>query len=136
MDFQRAFDAMSDLHRRDRSRYHLTLSDAIARLEALDDEAPIQTTEGDGLGRPHSYRGYYSDLSLEPQDKSVTVGDLLIALREARGKTYQGYKGGDFLMDDRTPLWCAHYGCTGLAIMGIEDRGGVAVVILKDVEGD
>lgn len=136
MDLQKAFDAMSDQWRRDRQRYHLTLGDAIARLEALDEEAPLQTIEGDGLERPHSYRGYYSDLALEPADRNTTVGELLEALRGALDRTFQGYKGGDHLMDSRTPLWCAHYGCTGLAIMGIEDRGGVAVVITKDVEGD
>lgn len=58
-----------------------------------------------------SYRGYYSDLALGYQEYvDVYVKDVLASLKEALGKTYQGYKGGEFLMDEDTPVWVGTYG--------------------------
>ena len=75
-----------------------------------------------------SYRGYYNHLSVGyveySQDKEVTVTHLLEWCREVNGKTLTGYKGGDFKMDDNTPLWAANYGEShGTAIVGIRDLG-------------
>ena len=77
---------------------------------------------------PDSYRGYYNHLSFGyaeyAQDKEVTVAALIEWCREASGKTLTGYKGGEFKMDDNTPLWAANYGQShGTAITGIGDYG-------------
>ena len=72
-----------------------------------------------------SYRGFYSDLALgfEVEGEGVTVAGLLASAREALGKTYCGYKGGDYVMTDRTPLWAANYGRSGqTAICGLRDE--------------
>ena len=65
-----------------------------------------------GFGKPHSYRGYYDELAFEPVP-DTTVGAMLTDAKEAFGRTYSGYKGGDYTMDGFTPVWLARYGDTG-----------------------
>ena len=69
-----------------------------------------------------SYRGYYDHLALGfgPEDESMSVGELLIELNGAIGKTYTGWKGGDFKMDRKTPVWIGNSGhCSGTVITGV-----------------
>ena len=65
-----------------------------------------------GFDSPHSYRGYYDELAFEPCGET-TVGEMLEAAQSAVGETYQGWKGGDFLMNDWTPVHLAHMGDCG-----------------------
>lgn len=72
-----------------------------------------------------SYRGYYEDLAIgfmcEKWTPIVTVSDFLLECQSAIGKTFEGYKGGDFEMDRDTVLWVANYGSsTGWAIVGVK----------------
>lgn len=132
---QAMFDAMSNAARHTRSVYHLTLGKAIDGLSAYADDKPVRFDIGGSPGRAISYRGYYSDLALTPNGALDTVGALLHELRDALGQTFEGYKGGDFLMEADTPLWFAAYGAPSgcRAIIGIEtDEGGV-VLLTKDV---
>lgn len=39
-----------------------------------------------------------------------TVKEFLSLAKECMGKTFTGYKGGDFLMGKTTPIWVANYG--------------------------
>lgn len=89
----------------------MTLSELIKRLESepLDKNVPI------GFGHPHSYRGFYEDLAFEPVT-DTTVGDMLTAAKYALGKTFTGYKGGEFRMGAYTDVWLAHYGRCGETI--------------------
>ena len=111
-------DGMSAAWQKERSATQMTLGKLIARLEAMPPDARI-----DGLYEPHSYRGYYSDLSLEKRDESTTAGELLNKCRACMGKVFHGYKGGEFVMGELTPLWVAEYGCCGLKLMAIGDDG-------------
>lgn len=86
----------------------MTLSDLIARLENTDPTLTLRP----GFTNPHSYRGYYEELAVEPTE-SCTVADLLQEMRGALGTTYQGWKGGDFTMDESTTVYVAHEGSTG-----------------------
>lgn len=65
-----------------------------------------------GFSNPHSYRGYYEDLAFEPTE-NITVGKMLKCAQEALGKTYQGYKGGDFKMEEHVDVYLANYGRCG-----------------------
>lgn len=64
----------------------------------------------DGL---HSYRGYYNHLAIGYRKttwrdgEDMTVGQLREKLEAAVGKTFEGYKGGDFTMNPKTPVWVA-----------------------------
>lgn len=61
----------------------------------------------EGVG---SYRGYYDHLAIEPGGKPGTVAEAVTELQGAIGKTFQGYKGGDYTMTQDTPVWVSHYG--------------------------
>ena len=63
-----------------------------------------------GVGRVHSWRGLYSQLALNPSNETRTVHDTLTELENTIGRTLEGYKGGDFLMDENTPVWCSDWG--------------------------
>ena len=57
--------------------------------------------------------------SYKPQKigkENPTVEEWLKVLKEAVGKTFTGYKGGDFLMGKNTPVWLAEYGDSGFKI--------------------
>jgi len=109
-----------------------SLGEVIAMLERARLDADVQydfcylrPTDVD------SYRGYYDHLALGWSDKSEGDGEywpkvptLLARLRKAVGGTYEGYKGGSFIMDEDTPLWVAnwsHSGGTGIVGMTIDD---------------
>jgi len=42
--------------------------------------------------------------------KNPTARQWIEVLKEAQGKTFIGYKGGDFTMSKNTPVWLAEYG--------------------------
>lgn len=77
----------------------------------LEQEDPARVV-AKGLGRAHSYRGYYDQLAFEPKE-NVTIGDMLKEAKGCEGRTFTGYKGGDFTMGGLTIVWLAHYGNTG-----------------------
>lgn len=61
--------------------------------------------------RLNSYRGYYEELAIPGSTEEARSIDVWLKwLREANGTTYQGYKGGDYVMTRNTPLWAANYG--------------------------
>lgn len=134
LDIQGMMDAMSASWAADRSKYHLTLGKLIAVLEPHDPALPVTFDYGPFVGSEHSYRGYYSDLSFEPSAERSTVADVLARAKAAIGNTYEGYKGGDFVMRDDTPLWCAHYGNTGSAIIGASVSTEAVILETKNVD--
>lgn len=75
----------------------MNLGNLIRVLEEADPDLVLP----DGFRNPHSYRGYYEQLAFEPA-RNVFVADMLADARSAVGTTYQGYKGGDYLMDERS----------------------------------
>jgi hypothetical protein len=83
-----------------------------------------------------SYRGSYHDLAIEPVNTSYerTVGDLLGCLRAADGQTYEGYKGGQYLMHRETAVAVSQYSlCSQDYVTGVEVRDGAAVVVTEKV---
>ncbi|MDE0650013.1 MAG: hypothetical protein OXI12_06670 [Gammaproteobacteria bacterium] len=130
-DWQAVFDAMSGQHREVRSRYHLTLGQLTARCRDTPNPTALVVVVGadvtDGvhtLGGTHSYRGFYSDLAFTPVEitddnrADCNVRRLLGLCLASTGVTFQGWKGGDYIMDTDTALWLAHDGDdSGLAIM-------------------
>jgi hypothetical protein len=89
----------------------MTLDELIKRLERADPELSVRH----GFAKPMSYRGYYEQLAFEPAE-NVTVGSMLEHARSALGKTFTGYKGGEYEMHEYTDVWLARYGCTGESI--------------------
>lgn len=84
---------------------YLNLGGLISRLEREDPNRVLPL----GFANPHSYRGDYSELAFEPVPR-IRIGDMLAAARTALGATFEGYKGGDYLMTEHTSCWIARYG--------------------------
>jgi len=86
----------------------MNLKELIDFLEACDpDHKPLV-----GFARPHSYRGDYAQIAFEPA-RDVTVREMLDDAKAAHGKTFSGYKGGEYKMDDYSDCYIANRGCCG-----------------------
>lgn len=120
MNVQAMFDAMSQQWQKERAGSQMTLGAMIDRLAAMPADTMI-----DGMESPHSYRGYYSDISFEKRTEKISAGDLLNLCRSQMGEVLTGYKGGDYQMGRNTPVWVAPYGCTGPRLMAIHDNGSI-----------
>jgi len=135
MDIQALFNAMSAMGQSTRSSYHLTLGRLITALKEASPELLVEADCGGTVDSFTSYRGYYEDLAITPSDAPITVGELLTKATEAHGKEFTGYKGGDFLMGDSTPLWIAPYGAPGnTAIVDAKVSDGKFVLITKQTD--
>jgi hypothetical protein len=97
----------------------MTLGGLISRLKELDPDM-----EMDGICRSHSYRGYYGDLAFESGERK-TVWKTLAYIEECVGRQYCGWKGGNFYMDEDTPIWIANEGSTGVCIISINNDGSI-----------
>ena len=119
MDVQALVNEMNAQAQLVRAATQMTLGKLIKRFGELPAGLMI-----DSLG-PHSYRGYYCDLALEPYRLASrqTVADTLNMLKDCVGREFEGYKGGEYVMDENTPVWIASYGCCGERIMGVNDDG-------------
>lgn len=86
----------------------MVLKELIEFLESqpADKVVPI------GFSRPHSYRGYYECLAFQPKE-NVTCGEMLEDAKSALGKTFEGYKGGEYVMGEYTDVYIAEHGNTG-----------------------
>ena len=81
------------------------LGHIIDRLRAADPHKICRI----GFHRPHSYRGDYSQLAFVPVE-NISVAAMLAAAESADGKTYEGWKGGEFKMGDWTQCWLSKIG--------------------------
>lgn len=140
MELSNMITTMQDSWRRIRSQCHLTLGQLIELLKQHDssiavridtDRYPTDTFPG----APESYRGYYSDLAFRPSGDPITASELLKLCASALDATFEGYKGGHFVMGADTPLWLSEWGnSSGLAIVGIEHIGSELVLKTKHIE--
>lgn len=122
MSIENAFNKLFAEMAAERSASQMTLGELIVRLRSLPGEMKLYGIEAN----PDSYRGYYSDLAFPPAapgDPTITVAELLGVCLDAVGRTFDGYKGGEFTMTKTTPLWLAHYGNCGPKIMALNDDG-------------
>lgn len=134
MDMQELIDTIGRASAMTRSGYHLTPAKALEALEsAVGDTKVFFDATDTGPTGPHSYRGYYSDLAFE-SGAPPTVAEFKTTVNGTIGETYEGYKGGDFVMAGDTPLWSASYGCTGRAIVGIIIAPERVTLVTKDVD--
>lgn len=85
----------------------MNLGELICELKKHDAKKVVAI----GFGKPNSYRGYYEDIAFEPAE-NVTIGSMLKFAKMANGKTFCGYKGGEYKMGEYTECWIAEYGTT------------------------
>ena len=134
MDLQKLMDTMSASMRGVRSDYHLTLGKLIKMLELADKNVLVAFSDGSYPNEEMSYRGYYSDLAFDSKPEPTTAGELLAICKKALNAEYTGYKGGEFLMDEKTPLWKSEYGTCGEAIVGFDTKDDKLVLVCKPEE--
>jgi len=83
-----------------------TLGELIKRLTEEDPTRVVPL----GFGTPHSYRGYYDNVSFSPKE-NVTIGEMLRHAKSALGATFSGWKGGEYTMHEFSPVWISEEGC-------------------------
>ncbi len=93
---------------------NMTLGDLIKWLEVQDQDLIVK----DGFSSPHSDRGDYSELAFTPENESK-ISDMLANAKSAVGKTFLGWKGGDFEMGEHTPVYIGEYGSCGEEITSV-----------------
>ena len=110
----------------------LTLGELILKLETVNDKTLPLFFD---VGKYHpidvdSWRGSYCELAInyDDGDDVVSVDKFLSMLRSTIGRTFEGYKGGDFLMGKITPVWVANYG----RAKGFRPKADTAVVNVKE----
>jgi hypothetical protein len=123
----------------------LLLGEMILKLEAVKDQSKplfidLMDKRPTDIG---SWRGSYCELSIgtEGGDKeNPTVRDWIKRLKQTIGKTFTGYKGGDFLMGKNTPVWLAEYGESSFKIddkpLDKKDYSNYKSVFFIDVRED
>ena len=120
MNLQAIVDGMSAQWQHERAETQMTLGKMIGFLESLPVGARVAN-----LCKAHSYRGYYCDLAFEVGDGDRLATDLLADCKAAMGKVFLGYKGGDFVMGELTPVWVASYGSCGVKLMALNLDGTI-----------
>ncbi len=101
----------------------MKLGNLIEELKKHPKDDPVTIPGGPVRLAPErvaSYRGYYDQLAIGVSHGYATVGSLLQELEGAVGKTFQGYKGGDYTMDLETKVWLSNFGeSSGSRITGV-----------------
>lgn len=84
VDLQKMFDSMMKLQTETRKKYHLSLGDLVDALNKADKNLKVFASYvGEDVcgieASACSYRGYYSDLAINPTsvENACTVGKLL-----------------------------------------------------------
>ncbi len=132
----------------------LSLGQIIEKLEVLAEKSKEQEEERDepmqvdydfGTCIPTklaSWRGNYSELALGymlsgyDNDKDhfakTTVHELLAEMKSAMGKVFDGWKGGEFMMGENTPVWVDNQGnASNTAIIDIVDDGWRVLIMTQ-----
>lgn len=112
----------------------ISLGELIALLEKVEDPT-LPIVFDNGKRWPlylDSWRGAYDELAIaySKTGPRISCRQFLGHLRNAVGKTFQGYKGGDFTMDKKTPLWVANDGES--SAWGKNSRGVITAKERKD----
>jgi hypothetical protein len=112
-------------------KQQLTLGELIFVLSRIDPKADIQYDFGGFHPTTiDSYRGFYEQLAVGFDSyKKCTVGEFLARCNQMVGATVQGWKGGDYDVGSRTPMWVANRGHShSTAIIGVIDLGHTAII--------
>lgn len=119
----------------------LTLGELIEKLEAIperengEDKEVLFDFEYAFPTEFGSWRGVYRELALgfafvgyglgdNQERKEPTLKEFIKMCKETIGKEFTGWKGGEFIMDENTPIWVANDGNSGeTGIVGVKDEG-------------
>lgn len=127
MNIQKLVDSMNLVCKQQRTEVMNTIGKLLLTLKNEEKETVVIGVSSKG----DSYRGYYTDFALYPGN--TTVEELQVYLEDSiLGKTFEGYKGGDYVMDEDTPIWCADYGNCGKPIVAAKNINGDLHIIFGE----
>ena len=96
----------------------------------------IRSDNKKSIGSLHSYRGYYDHLAFAPSNNIRTIGEVIEDAKMAIGKTFSGWKGGEFKMTINTPLWVSAVGAVShKAISGLKIKDNNVILKVRRVYG-
>ena len=104
---------------------NLTIGELFSKLNQFEDSERVTFSNGRFFdGTYDSYRGYYKDLYIGFEDEDMgfnTVGKIKEVLNKALDDgEMEGYKGGEFSIEQDTLVWFATYGTTYEAEMIVD----------------
>lgn len=106
----------------------MTLGSLRTGLSAFPPNTPVVVDQGGSPAAIDSYRGYYERLALETEPAPRTTAQVVALLDSADGKTFHGYKGGEYAMDSTTFVHVAPYGECGPYVSGLRVDGECVVI--------
>ena len=134
MDIQALANFMALMGKQSRADYQMTIGGAILALDKMSKEKPIVYADGKAPSEAMSYRGYYSDLAFDDQS-GATVAHVLAQLEKVHHTELEGYKGGEYMMDDKTPIWRSEYGsASSIAWMDFVDTPDAVLIVTKQID--
>lgn len=105
----------------------MTLGQMISRYEELGE------TMVENPGKAMSARAVYAHVGFDytwredDEPGEITGTQAAQKARDVVGKTFEGYKGGNFMMDERCPVWIAQWGTSGWPLLAIDDNGRLII---------
>ena len=96
----------------------MTINEILKALKSVNNDTPVfvvDTLSVELTGEVMSWRGDYNCLALGyclygDSNAFINVGKLKSILQNSIGKTFIGYKGGEFVMEKNTPVYLDNYG--------------------------
>ena len=119
----------------------LTLGNLITEFEMHDKRLLVFLDSNEYTNDIDSWRGIYSELAInhtESDGLAINVGDFLTMLNNCIGQTFEGYKGGNYVMDKMTDVFVDNYGeYSCRLITGVKlSNDGQQVIITTKYEDD
>lgn len=145
MDLQKLIDNMNEMQKIESGKEY-NLGDFIKELEKYKDYdyglMEVVFDDGSIPTEFDSWRGSYCELALGYKKNGMCyVHDLYVKAFNANGSIFEGYKGGDFVMDLETPIHQANYGEGGVddkegnydykKIIGVKEEGKKLIILTR-----
>ena len=109
-----------------------SLGDLIEKLEEIDDLNSKDVRFDFAYFAPstfHSWRGAYEELAVSYSEDTKNAGVFLDECRNTIGKTFTGWKGGEFTMSSETPVWVALAGMScNTVIIAVSDHDSMVIL--------
>lgn len=130
----------------------VSLGDLHRSFANLPKAMPVSFSDGKIPCSINSYRGFYDQLAIDScsidrwkgwnccecgkkRFRKMNAGNFAQVLGETKYKYFSGYKGGSYLMTDKTPVWYASYGsASDLMVIGVSVIDNVAVISTEKYE--
>ena len=115
-----------------------TLGELIVALESVQDKSLRVFLDSMEIPTHFiSWRGSYDELVIEFDKTSspLSVKEFLVKAKNALSETFFGYKGGEFTMGRRTPLWVDH--CeegSHRGVIGLETKEDKVLIMTDECE--